>query len=55
MHPMYVAWNKVIPGAYYMVYTESAPRWQQFHMAPVMEQPNDAVSTPPQWIFKNVL
>ena len=38
-----------------MVCTELALRWQQFHMAPAMEQPNSAVSTPFRWILKNAL
>ena len=28
-----------------MVYTEHAPRRQQFHVAPTIEQPNTAFST----------
>ena len=35
-----------------MVYTEFAPRWQQFHLAPAMQQPKSAITTPLQWIFK---
>ena len=35
-----------------IVYTEPAPRRQQFHVAPAMLQPNSAVSTPLRWIFK---
>jgi len=30
-------------------------RQQQFYMAPAMELPNSTVSTPLQWILKNVL
>ena len=33
-----------------MVYTEHAPRRQQFHVAPAMQQPNRAVSIPFPWI-----
>ena len=36
-----------------MVYTECAPRWQQFDVAPAMQQPNSIVSTPLWWILKN--
>ena len=32
------------------VYTELAPRPQQFHVAPAMQQPNSGVSTPLRWI-----
>ena len=32
-----------------MVYTELAPRWLQFHVAPAIAS---AVSTPLRWIFK---
>ena len=35
-----------------MVYTELAPRRQQFHVAPAMQQPNSAVSTPFWCILK---
>ena len=35
-----------------MVYTELAPRRQQFHAAPAMQQPNSTVSTPLWWVFK---
>ena len=28
-----------------MVYTQRAPRWQQFHVAPTMQQLNSAVIT----------
>ena len=35
-----------------MVSTELAPRWQQFHVAPAMQQPKSAVSTPLPWILK---
>ena len=36
-----------------MVYTELAPRWQQCHMAPAMQQANSVVSTPLLWILKH--
>ena len=59
MLPTYVAsaLNKVTlqTGACCMVYTELAQRWQQFHMAPAMQQPNSAVSTPLRWILENML
>ena len=35
-----------------MVYTELAPRRQQFHVAPAMQQPKSAVSTPLPRILK---
>ena len=35
-----------------MVYTERAPRRQQLHVAPVMQQPNSPVSTLLEWILK---
>ena len=35
-----------------MVYTELAPRWQQFQVAPAMQQPKSAVSTPLPWMLK---
>ena len=35
-----------------MVYTKLAPRRQQFHVAPAMQQPNSAVSIPLRWILK---
>ena len=35
-----------------MVYTERAPRRQQFHMARAMQRPNSAVGTPLRWIVK---
>ena len=35
-----------------MVYMELAPRWQQFHVAPPTQQPNNAVSTLLWWISK---
>ena len=38
-----------------MVYTEFAPRWQQFHLAPAMQQPKSAISTPLPWILKDTL
>jgi len=34
------------------VFTELAPRRQQLHVAPAMQQPNSAVSTPFRWIPK---
>ena len=34
------------------MYTESVPRWQQFHMAPALQQPKSTVSTPLGWILK---
>jgi len=45
--------SKVVPGC--MVYTEHAPRWLQFHVASSMSQPNNDVSTPLRWMFKNAL
>ena len=37
MHPTYVAWNEVKMLVHScIVYTERAPRRQQFHMAPAM-------------------
>ena len=36
-----------------MVYTERAPRRQQFHVVPFMQQEASAVCTPHRWIFKN--
>ena len=41
---------KLVHG--WMVYTELALRWQQFHVAPTMQQPKSAISTPLQWILK---
>ena len=38
-----------------MVCTELAPRRQQFHVAPVMQQPNSAASTSLRWILKKAL
>ena len=35
-----------------MVYTELALRRQQFHVAPAMQHPKSAVSTPLEWILK---
>ena len=35
-----------------MVYAELALRWQQFHIAPAMQQPDSTVRTPLQWILK---
>ena len=35
-----------------MVHTELAPRRQQFHVAPAMQQPNSVDSTPHRWILK---
>ena len=35
----------------WMVYTELVPRWQQFHVAPVIQQPKSATSTPLPWIL----
>ena len=35
-----------------MLSTEPAPRRQQFHVAPAMQQPKSAVSTPLRWIFE---
>ena len=35
-----------------MMYTERAPRQQQFHVAPDTQQWNNAVSTSLRWIFK---
>ena len=34
-----------------MVYTELAPRRQQFHVAPAMQQPQSATSASPPWIL----
>ena len=42
----------------YMVFTELVLRQGQFHVAPVMSQPNtsnSAVSPPLWWLFKNML
>ena len=36
----------------WMVYTELAPRRQQFHVAPTMQQPKGVISTPLPWILK---
>ena len=41
---------KLVHGC--MMSTESVPRWQQFHMAPALQQPNSAVSIPLGWILK---
>ena len=35
-----------------MVYTECVLRWQQFLVAPAIQQPNSAVSTPLRWVLK---
>ena len=46
---MYVALNKVtrrcklVHGC--IVYAKHAPRWQLFHVAPSMQQPNNIVTT----------
>ena len=36
----------------WMVYTELALRWQQFHMAPAMQQQMSVIRTPLPWILK---
>ena len=41
---------KLVHG--WMVYTELALRWQQFHVAPAMQQPKSVISTPLQWLLK---
>ena len=49
IHAPYVCcfeWRHCKPVHRCMVFTELAPRWQQFHVAPAMQQPNSAVSTP---------
>ena len=38
-----------------MVYTERAPKRQQLHVAPDMQQPNSVVSTPLGWILKSAI
>ena len=38
-----------------MVYTQHAMKQQQFHMAQVLWQPNNAVSTPLWWLFENTV
>ena len=47
---LWMKWQcKLVHG--WMVYTELAPRWQQFHVAPATQQPKSAaVSTPLLWI-----
>ena len=35
-----------------MVYTELAPRRQQFHVAPAMQQPKSTVRTSFRWMLK---
>ena len=35
-----------------MVYTECAPKRQQLHVVPAMQQANSSVSTLPGWIIK---
>ena len=50
-HTPYVcgfAWSDMVHGC--MVYTELAPRWLQFHVAPAMPAP--CVSKPLRWILK---
>ena len=42
--------RKLLHG--YMVYTERAPRQQQFYVAPALQQPNSAVGAPLVWISK---
>ena len=42
--------TKLVHG--WMVYTELAPRRQQFHAAPATQQPNSAISTLRRWILK---
>ena len=44
MHPTYVASNETKPEGGCMVYTERAPRWQQFHVAPATQQIKHTVS-----------
>ena len=44
---------KLVHGC--MEYTEHARRRQQLHVAPAMQRPNNTVSTPLAWIFKNAL
>ena len=38
-----------------MVYTECAPRREQFRVAPATQQPNSAVNAPLRWLFKTAL
>ena len=48
-------WNDTKLSHGCVVYTELALRQQQFHMAPAIQQPNSAVSTPLQWILSSML
>ena len=44
---------KLVRGC--MVYTECAPRREQFRVAPATQQRNSAVNAPLRWIFKTAL
>ena len=47
---LWMKWHcKLVHG--WVVYTELAPRRQQFHVAPVMQQPKRAISTPFPWVL----
>ena len=49
---LHMKWHyKLVHGC--PVYTERAPRRQQFHVAPAMWQPNSAESTPLRWTFRS--
>ena len=48
---LWMRWHcKLVYGS--MVYTELAPRRQQFHVAPAMQQSRSATSTPLPWKYK---
>ena len=48
---LWLKWHcKLVHG--WMVYTELAPRRQQFQVAPAVQEPKSAISTPLPWIFK---
>ena len=48
---LWMKWHcKLVCG--WMVYTELAPRRQQSHVAPAMQQPKSVISTPLPWILK---
>ena len=49
---LWMKWHCKLENGW-MVYTELAPRRQQFHVAPAMQQPKSAVNTPLPWILKN--
>ena len=47
---LWMKWHcKLVHG--WIVYTELALRWQQFHVAPAMQQPKSTISTPLLWIL----